>query len=38
MNVPQFLETGRGGDIIQRSVSLDDEIAAGGCTGIVPGL
>ena len=38
MNVPQFLDTGRGGNIIQGSVSLDDETAAGGCTEIVPGF
>ena len=36
--IPQFLETGRGEDIIQGSVSLDDETVVGGCTEIVSGF
>lgn len=38
MNIPEFLETGRGGNIVQGSVSLDDETAETGCTVIVPGM
>lgn len=38
MNIPEFLETGRGGNIIQGSVSLDDETAETGCTVIIPGM
>ncbi len=37
MNVPKYLEDGHGGNIIQGSVSLDDENAHG-CTEIVPGF
>ncbi|KAF7507136.1 hypothetical protein GJ744_010949 [Endocarpon pusillum] len=38
MNIPEFLETGRGGNIVQGSVSLDDETAETECTVIVPGM
>ncbi|KAI4137511.1 MAG: hypothetical protein L6R39_007243 [Caloplaca ligustica] len=38
MNIPEFLATGRGGNVIQGSVSLDDETAVTGCTEIVPGM
>ena len=38
MNIPEFLETGRGGNIIQGSVSLDDETTETGCTVIIPGM
>ncbi|KAF7505499.1 hypothetical protein GJ744_000746 [Endocarpon pusillum] len=34
MNIPEFLATSRGGNIIQESVSLDDKTAATGCTEI----
>ena len=37
MNVSQYLDNGHGADIIQGSVSLDDE-TEGGCTEIVPGF
>ena len=37
LNVRQFLETGKGGNIIQGSVSLDDE-TFDGCTTIIPGF
>ena len=37
MNVPKYLENGHGGNIIQGSVSLDDE-SAEGCTEILPGF
>ena len=37
MNVKDYLESGRGGNIIQGSVSLDDE-SVNGCTEIVPGF
>ena len=38
MNIEQFLESGRGANIIQGSVSLDDEGPDTGCTIIVPGM
>jgi hypothetical protein len=38
INIPEFLETGRGGNIIQGSASLDDETAETGCTVIIPGM
>ena len=37
INVPKYLDNGHGGNIIQGSVSLDDETAEG-CTKIVPGF
>ena len=37
MNVPRYLESGRGGSIIQGSVSLDDE-TEDGCTVVVKGF
>ena len=38
MNIKQFLKNGRGANIIQSSVLLDDEGADMGCTIIVPGM
>lgn len=38
LNVQRHLEEGRGGNIIQGSVSLDDEALEGGCTAIMPGF
>lgn len=38
MNIERFLSNGRGANIIQWSVSLDDETVEEGCTEIVPGL
>ena len=38
MNIPEFLTTGRGGSIIQGSVSLNDESTETGCTELVPGM
>ena len=38
MNIDKYLGTGRGANIIQGSVSLDDETIEGGCTEIVPGF
>lgn len=38
MNLEPFLKDGRGANIIQGSVSLDDETVEGGCTEIVPGF
>ena len=37
LNVPKFLRTGRGGDIVQGSVSLNDELESA-CTVLVPGF
>ncbi|KAL8684820.1 MAG: hypothetical protein Q9218_008121, partial [Villophora microphyllina] len=37
MSVPKYLETGRGGNIIQGALSLDDEDAKN-CTELVPGF
>ena len=37
MNVPKYIQNGHGGNIIQGSVSLDDETAEG-CTEILPGF
>lgn len=38
MNSPQYLSTGRGKNIIQGSVSLDDETVESGCTELIPGF
>jgi len=37
LNIPELLESGRGANVVQTAVSLDDEWA-GGCTVIVPGF
>ena len=37
MSVPQFLKSGRFGNVVQTAISLDDE-DSGGCTIIVPGF
>ncbi|MCJ1467746.1 hypothetical protein MMC07_006371, partial [Pseudocyphellaria aurata] len=38
LNIPQYLATGRGGNIIQGSVSLDNESEKTGCTELIPGF
>lgn len=38
LNIPQYLSTGREGNIIQSSVSLDDETVESGCTELIPGF
>lgn len=37
LNIPQFLESGRGGNMVQSAISIDDE-EEDGCTIIVPGF
>ena len=38
LNVPRYIQSGRGRNIIQGSVSLDNETVESGCTEIVPGF
>lgn len=38
LNIPQYLSTGRGGNIIQDSVSLDNETIESGCIKLIPGF
>lgn len=38
ISIPRYLESGRGGNMIQGSVSLDDETAEDGCTVLVAGF
>lgn len=38
LNIPEYLESGRGGNAIQGSVSLDEETIEGGCTELIPGF